>query len=250
MTLNHQLVKEKKLKLNFPSDLFISGSYHKSISEKSFDNISPIDGKIINQISFAQQPDIDKGIVGSVLLDEEEEELPVRADAYLEGQLIAAEDAGMKKKVAKLIFVIGKVIINRKKAINYNYDSLMEKIHKFKEEEKRGITDYLKEMTEEEREIENLFKSNKLERWSTGMQKGFRTYQGSTYDEERRVMEDQALLEKQLGKTNVITEQNKDIYMMEAIQEQATDTEINKEVYSLAGIGNDDDYAGDGDEYY
>jgi acyl-CoA reductase-like NAD-dependent aldehyde dehydrogenase len=62
MTLNYQLVIEKKLKLNFPSDLFISGSYHKSISEKSFDNISPIDGKKINQISFAQQADIDKAV--------------------------------------------------------------------------------------------------------------------------------------------------------------------------------------------
>ena len=62
MTLNYQLVKEKKLKLNFPSDLFIGGSYHKSISEKSFENISPIDGKIINQISFAQQADIDKAV--------------------------------------------------------------------------------------------------------------------------------------------------------------------------------------------
>ncbi len=62
MTLNFQLVKEKKLKLKFPSGLFINGNYHKSISEKSFDNISPIDGKIINQISFAQQEDIDKAV--------------------------------------------------------------------------------------------------------------------------------------------------------------------------------------------
>ena len=62
MTLNFQLVKEKKIKLNFPSALFINGSYHKSISEKSFDNISPIDGKIINRISFAQQHDIDKAV--------------------------------------------------------------------------------------------------------------------------------------------------------------------------------------------
>ena len=69
MTLNHQLVKEKKLQLNFPSDLFISGSYHKSISEKSFDNISPIDGKIINQISFAQQPDIDKAVSSARMVD-------------------------------------------------------------------------------------------------------------------------------------------------------------------------------------
>jgi len=62
MTLNYKLVKEKKLQLNFPSDLFIEGNYQKSISEKSFDNISPIDGKVINQISFAQQADIDKAV--------------------------------------------------------------------------------------------------------------------------------------------------------------------------------------------
>ena len=62
MSLNFQLVKEKKLKLKFPSELFINGNYHKSISEKIFDNISTIDGKIINQISFAQQEDIDKAV--------------------------------------------------------------------------------------------------------------------------------------------------------------------------------------------
>ena len=59
MNLNYQLVKEKKSKLHFPSDLFINGNYCKSFSEKSFDNISPIDGKLINKISFAQQADID-----------------------------------------------------------------------------------------------------------------------------------------------------------------------------------------------
>ena len=62
MTLNYQLVKEKKLQLSFPSELFINGNYQKSISEEIFDNISPIDGKIINQISFAQKKDIDKAV--------------------------------------------------------------------------------------------------------------------------------------------------------------------------------------------
>ena len=62
MTLNYKLVKEKKLTLNFPSELFINGNYQKSVSKKSFDNISPIDGKIINKISFAQQDDIDKAV--------------------------------------------------------------------------------------------------------------------------------------------------------------------------------------------
>ncbi|MDC1185192.1 aldehyde dehydrogenase [Alphaproteobacteria bacterium] len=40
----------------------MNGNYHQSFSEKSFDNISPIDGKLINQISFAQQDDIDRAV--------------------------------------------------------------------------------------------------------------------------------------------------------------------------------------------
>ena len=34
MTLNYQLVKEKKLQLSFPSELFINGNYQKSLSDK------------------------------------------------------------------------------------------------------------------------------------------------------------------------------------------------------------------------
>jgi len=62
MNLNYQLIKEKKSKLIYPSDIFINGNYHKSISEKSFDNISPIDGKLVNQISFAQHEDVNKAV--------------------------------------------------------------------------------------------------------------------------------------------------------------------------------------------
>ena len=65
MTLSYQIVKEKQSQLNFPSDLFINGNYQKSISEESFDNISPIDGKIINQVSFAKQEDIEKAVTSA-----------------------------------------------------------------------------------------------------------------------------------------------------------------------------------------
>ena len=44
MKLNHENIKEVKNKLIYPSELFINGKYQKSISEKSFENISPING--------------------------------------------------------------------------------------------------------------------------------------------------------------------------------------------------------------
>ena len=49
---------EAKNNIIYPSELFINGKYFKSKSEKYFDNISPIDGKITNRVSFAEQEDI------------------------------------------------------------------------------------------------------------------------------------------------------------------------------------------------
>ena len=62
MNLNYENINEVKSNLNYPSQLFINGEYQKSISEKSFDNISPIDGKIINKVFFADQNDIDLAV--------------------------------------------------------------------------------------------------------------------------------------------------------------------------------------------
>lgn len=59
MKLSYEKVKETKLKLDYPSDLFINGKYQKSISDNFFDNISPINGKIVNKVSFAQKEDVD-----------------------------------------------------------------------------------------------------------------------------------------------------------------------------------------------
>ena len=62
MNLTKDIVLEEKNKLIFPSKIFINGDYQESVSEKSFDNISPIDGKITNKISFYQKEDVDLAV--------------------------------------------------------------------------------------------------------------------------------------------------------------------------------------------
>ena len=42
MNLTSENIKKARSNINFPSELFINGKYQKSISEKSFDNISPL----------------------------------------------------------------------------------------------------------------------------------------------------------------------------------------------------------------
>ena len=62
MNLEYENINKVKSNLNYPSQLFINGKYQKSISEKSFDNISPIDGKIINKVFLSQQEDVDLAV--------------------------------------------------------------------------------------------------------------------------------------------------------------------------------------------
>ena len=59
MNLTIDNIKKEKEKLIYPSKLFIDGKYKDSVSGKTFSNISPIDGKIINDISFSNNEDVD-----------------------------------------------------------------------------------------------------------------------------------------------------------------------------------------------
>ena len=62
MNLTSENIKKARSNINFPSELFINGKYQKAISEKSFDNISPIDGNVINKVFLAQQEDVDLAV--------------------------------------------------------------------------------------------------------------------------------------------------------------------------------------------
>ena len=62
MEFNFESINKVKSNLDFPSELFIDGKYKKSISGKSFNNISPIDGTIINKVFIAEQEDINLAV--------------------------------------------------------------------------------------------------------------------------------------------------------------------------------------------
>ena len=85
---------------------------------------------------------------------------------------------------SKLILNIIKLIEAETRSLTTTYTDVMKKVGQSKIEEKDSITEYLKNMTDEEREIENNFKNNKLEQWGVGLQKGLFAYDKDTYDRE------------------------------------------------------------------
>ena len=62
MVLEQKKILEKKNKINFPSKLFVNGKYIESKKQRCFENISPIDGSLINNVFFSTTEDIDLAV--------------------------------------------------------------------------------------------------------------------------------------------------------------------------------------------
>ena len=102
-----------------------------------------------------------------------------------------------------------------KLVVNKSYEDIMAQVNKHKEKEKEAITNRLKNLTEEARQVDTQMKTHKLGQWNLGLQKGLTQYDPEFYDKE--------------------------------IQQQ--DSLEDKEAYSLADLPEDDDYGeNDGDE--
>uniref|UniRef100_A0A6C0BQY5 WW domain-containing protein n=1 Tax=viral metagenome TaxID=1070528 RepID=A0A6C0BQY5_9ZZZZ len=133
------------------------------------------------------------------------------------------------------------MVCHNKESIDYNYESLMSRIRRAKEKEKDIITDYLKDMSEDARKVEKVFKQYKLGKWSLGEQKGYREYQGDMYDKERDEMDEQLQREITNGTTDVISKLNSDIYSSDDLARIQEDMENN----DLSKLGEDNDNAGE-----
>ena len=145
------------------------------------------------------------------------------------------------KNTINYILEFSNIMNNHYNLINNNYKKVKEKILYAKEKEKDIITDFLKNLSDEEREIENILKNNKLEKWNKGMQKGLTQYVKENYDEEREALEKQAIKEKKLNLNNNVTAMNKEIYNLAMDEQDATHDTIDNEEYSMDGIPDDDD---------
>jgi hypothetical protein len=131
---------------------------------------------------------------------------------------------------------------NHYNLINNGYAKVKEKIVMAKEKEKTLITDFLKNLSDEEREIENILKNNKLEKWNVGMQKGLTQYVKENYDQEREALEKQALKERKLQQNNNVTAMNKEIYDLDLEEQMQNEAAIDAEEYSMSNIPDDDDF--------
>tara|TARA_A100001015_G_scaffold277216_1_gene336181 strand:+ start:91 stop:654 length:564 start_codon:yes stop_codon:yes gene_type:complete len=150
-----------------------------------------------------------------------------------------------------LIESIINIIVSQKNIINFNKTAIEKKLVRTKEKEKDEVTTYLKDLTDEQREVENYLKRHKLGKWSVGQTKGLFQYDPNVYDQEVKQIEKRMINEKKLGEISDVSEMNKEVLMLDMQEEEQINNDIENEEYNLDHLPDDDDYGEfDGDEYY
>ena len=156
------------------------------------------------------------------------------------------------KKVGNLLKTFLSVFfVNKDKILNYSNESINYAILKAKEKEKEKIKNRLKNLTIEEREVEDYLKNNRLGEWNVGQTKSLFQYQQDRYQKEMEEMMSDLKSEMEVGMFDEVNEMRREIYghrMEEA--ENIYQQEAYAQEFDLSKFFDDDDGEGDGDDYY
>ena len=112
-------------------------------------------------------------------------------DDLEEVQIIAGEREQLHVRIGELLLTMINMDMNNKKTVDLKYSDIEKRITRSKLNEKRMITDFLKNMDDDERRVEDTKKILKLGRWNVGLKKGLVDYDKERYVEERNQLFDQ-----------------------------------------------------------
>jgi hypothetical protein len=203
----------------------------------------------------------DKSLLREMIIPPDEEDIIVTTEInegddlgeITELDVVRGEQKSIREKIANISVTIINIFKKNKSTINYNVDMIKDKINRKKDKERHKITSTLRDMDREHREIENLFKNHRLERWNKGLQKGLTQYVAKTYDEERKERENEQIMERQWEESGLLQQAviaDRDIMTLEHQEKETTIQRINDEVNDMSHIFDDDDRDDDNDDEY
>ena len=146
----------------------------------------------------------------------------------------------LKTKISGLLIAYLKIMETHKNIIfEFSYDKIMELVFKIKEKEKDTFRDRLEGLTDEERNVDTIFKINRLGVWNKGEQKGLLTYVKENYDEERDQMEELVSIERKLRKNVDVGDENIEQHMYEYLEGDESRRQIEKDAYDMSYMTED-----------
>lgn len=110
------------------------------------------------------------------------------------------------KTLSELFVVYIKMMVDGKKIVDINYESVSDNMFELKELEKILFTDKLKHSTQDQRNIDNFNKQYKLGIYSLGESKALREYDVDQFEQDKQLYESMANLKKKQGRDDIDAE--------------------------------------------
>ncbi len=212
---------------------------------------------LINYIELADQEsmivtEIQKSVdVTDIFSVDYIEEIETRVDITMtsrtekDTRIIAGNKRELKQKTAELLIAYLDIFRNEKDVIDVTYEDIQDRIFKLKEREKDMVTDKLKALTDEARDVDTILKITKQGDYSKGLQKGLRIYDKDFYEEEQNLRDEMEKAERKIRKKNKdANDENIDILVDEYLEQQHLDREIDEDAFGMGHLGEnyDDGY--------
>jgi hypothetical protein len=200
--------------------------------------LSDDEDMLINEITSSNETNE----ITDIFTTEYIEELDTRLDLSITSEktvtLLNGNKRELKQNISQLLIVFIEILSAQKNMINISYEDIQDRIFKLKEKEKNIVTDRLKNITDEERNVDTILKINKLGMYSKGLQKGLTTLDKDFYDEEQQFRDEMTKAERNIRKNNKnATDENIDILLDDYMNEKQTELEIENAAYDMKHMG-------------
>ena len=201
---------------------------------------------LINYIELSEQEDM---IVKEVKKSEEItdiftvdyiEETETRIDLSMttrnenETRILTGNKKELRQNITELLIAFVDILRNEKDTIDTTYEDIQDRVFKLREREKDMVTDRLKAMTDEQRDVDTILKISKQGEYSKALQKGLTMYDKDFYEEEQNLRDEMLKAERKIRQKNKdATDENIDILVDEYLEQQQVDREIDDDAYDI-----------------
>lgn len=173
-------------------------------------------------------------------IEENETIIDLTRQSHLEKdkKILPGNKRDLKQKTAELLVAYMDIFRDEKETIDVTYEDIQDRIFKLKEREKDMVTDRLKAMTDEGRDIDTILKISKLagteNDYSKGLKKGLTVYDKDFYEEEQNMRDELEKAERKIRRKNKdATDENIDILLDEYMEQKHIAQGIDEDAYDM-----------------
>jgi hypothetical protein len=165
-------------------------------------------------------------------------DLTMSSRSVMDTRIVMGNKRELKQKTAELLIAFIDMFRNEKDLIDITYEDIQDKIFKLKTKEKDMITDRLKALTDEERDIDTILKITKQGDYSKGLQKGLTIYDKDFYEKEQTFRDEMEKAERKIrNKNKDATDDNIDILLDEYLEQRQAGDEIDNDAFDMSHLG-------------